>query len=282
MNKTVWPKTFPPLTPEQERISDDFMKYWHEVLPKNFGIIDRFNHNYPVHVACRRFLHPGESGPASGSTSSTRADRVSSSASTTRWSCAREHESGDPQTLPQIKTITGDCQGRLPFPDGYFDRVLAIHVLEHLPNLPAAVAEMHRLCDKQRGVFLAVIPCEGSLAYTLARRISAQRIFEKRYKQPYKWFIEREHINRPHEIFAELNPYFEVVERSFFPIPIPLLTCNLVVGLTLKPRPWRHGWPPEVGDTPCAAVRQSVGTTTDLDWSCDAASLRDRGRRLHR
>ena len=38
------------------------------------------------------------------------------------------------------------------------------------------------------------------------------------------------------QIFAELNPYFEVVERSFFPIPIPLLTCNLVVGLTLKPR----------------------------------------------
>ena len=30
-----WPKTFPPLTPEQKRISDDFMKYWHEVLPKS-------------------------------------------------------------------------------------------------------------------------------------------------------------------------------------------------------------------------------------------------------
>ena len=55
--------------------------------------------------------------------------------------------------FPRIKAVTGDCQQRLDFADGYFDRILAVHVLEHLPNLPAAVREMHRLCDKQSGVF---------------------------------------------------------------------------------------------------------------------------------
>lgn len=236
MSKTVWPKTFPPLTPEQQRISDDFMKYWHEVLPKNFGIIDRFNHNYPVRKSPAGFRRTLEIGAGIGE----HLEYEQLTAEQEREYHAlelRENMSEEiRKRFPRIKTITGDCQGRLPFPDGWFDRVLAIHVLEHLPNLPAAAAEMYRLCDKHRGAFLAVIPCEGSLAYSLARRISAQRIFEKRYKQPYKWFIEREHINRPHEIFAELNPYFEVVQRSFFPIPIPLLTCNLVVGLTLKPR----------------------------------------------
>ena len=140
------------------------------------------------------------------------------------------------QRFPQINVVTGDCQARLDFPDGYFDRILAIHVLEHLPNLPAAVREMHRLCDKERGRFLIVIPCEGSMAYALARRVSAQRLFEKRYNQSYNWFIRREHLNRPREIFRELAPYFRVASRRFFPIPLPLLFCNLVIGLTLKPR----------------------------------------------
>ena len=39
------------------------------------------------------------------------------------------------------------------------DRVLAIHVLEHLPDLPRAVAEMHRLCNKATGKLYVVLPC---------------------------------------------------------------------------------------------------------------------------
>jgi hypothetical protein len=110
-------------------------------------------------------------------------------------------------------------------------------VLEHLPNLPGAVREMYRLCNKQRGVFTVVIPCEGGLAYGLARRISAQRMFERRYQQSYKWYISREHINRPHEILEELEKYFEVQHQSFFPLRVPIVQINLVIGLTLKPRP---------------------------------------------
>ena len=52
----------------------------------------------------------------------------------------------------------------------------------------------------------------------------------------YRWFVEREHINRPREILEELGAYFTVVRRSFFPIPIPLIFCNLVIGLTLQPK----------------------------------------------
>ena len=42
-----WPKTPTPLTPEQKRINDEFMKLWHEVLPKRFGIVEQFNHKFP-------------------------------------------------------------------------------------------------------------------------------------------------------------------------------------------------------------------------------------------
>jgi ubiquinone/menaquinone biosynthesis C-methylase UbiE len=232
----VWPKTFPPLTPQQERIRDDFVKYWHEVLPRNFGIIDRFNHSYPVRKTPAGFRRTLEIGAGIGE--HLEYEQLTPEQEHEYYALElRENMSEEiRRRFPRVQTITGDCQARLPFPDGYFDRIMAIHVLEHLPNLPAAAREMYRLCDKQRGVFLVVIPCEGSLAYTLARRMSAQRIFEKRYRQSYKWFIEREHVNVPHEILGELAPYFEVAERSYFPLPIPLLVCNLVVGLTLKPR----------------------------------------------
>jgi ubiquinone/menaquinone biosynthesis C-methylase UbiE len=78
--------------------------------------------------------------------------------------------------FPKIQA--GDCQTRMNFADGFFDRILDIHVLEHLPNLPAAAKELYRLCNKEVGLFQVVIPCEGSFAYSVARRLSAQRIFE--------------------------------------------------------------------------------------------------------
>jgi SAM-dependent methyltransferase len=138
---------------------------------------------------------------------------------------------------PLISVIVGDCQDRLPFDDGHFDRYLAIHVLEHLPNLPACVAEAWRLLDKQRGQLLVVIPCEGSPAYSLARRISAQPIFERTYQMPYRPFIEHEHLNRPYEILHELDRYFTVESRRFFPLAlVPVVALNLCIGLALRPR----------------------------------------------
>ena len=96
---------------------------------------------------------------------------------------------------------------------------------------------MHRLLNKQTGVFSVVIPCEGGLAYSLARRISARRIFEKRYPgEVYEFYISREHINRPHEILEELDRYFTIEHQAFFPLVVPIVTVNLCIGLTLRPR----------------------------------------------
>jgi len=231
-----WPKTFAPLTEEQKRISDDFMKHWHEVLPRRFGRIEKFNHGYPVRHAPPSFRRTLEIGAGLGE----HLEHETLTAEQSKNYYAVELRPNMTAALqarfPDIRAITGDCQQRLDFPDDYFDRLLAVHVLEHLPNLPAAIHEMHRLCEKPGGTFSVVIPCEGSLAYTLARRVSAQRIFEKRYQQSYRWFIEREHVNKPAEILEELAPYFTVEHRSFYPLPIPLAACNLVIGLTLRPK----------------------------------------------
>jgi ubiquinone/menaquinone biosynthesis C-methylase UbiE len=232
-----WPKALPSLSEEQQRISDDFMQHWHEVLPRRYKIIDDFNHGYAVRHAPGDFSRTLEVGAGLGE----HLEYEQLSPEQTKQYVALELRSNMAQAIqerfPGIQVAVGDCQARLPFPDHYFDRIIAVHVLEHLPMLPAAILEMYRVCDKQKGLLSVVIPCEGSLAYNLARRISAQRQFEKRYKQSYRWFIEREHLNRPAEIIHELQQHFTVTHRGFFPIPIPLTFCNLCIGLTLQPKP---------------------------------------------
>jgi SAM-dependent methyltransferase len=230
-----WPKQLPELSSEQKRISDDFMKYWHEVLPRRYGIVDDFNHRYPVRHAPVGFRRTLEIGAGIGE--HLKYETLSQEQRQNYYALELRQNMADQirARYPEAQVVVGDCQAKLDLPDGYFDRILAVHVLEHLPNLPATVKEMHRLCDPNRGVFSVVIPCEGSAAYAVARRLSAQRIFEKRYRQSYRWFIEREHINRPDEIMAVLRTRFDVVHRAFFPLPIALLAANLCIGLTLRP-----------------------------------------------
>lgn len=136
---------------------------------------------------------------------------------------------------PEVHGLLADCQKTLDFPDGYFDRVLAIHVLEHLGNLPAAVNQISRVLSP-RGQLSVVIPCEGGFLYSIARRLSAQRLFEQRYKTSYDWFIEREHLSVPGEIEAVLLEKFKIVKRSYFPFFLPSIHLNLCIGLVLTPR----------------------------------------------
>ncbi len=235
-SEATWPKTFAPLSAEQKKISDDFMKYWHEVLPRRYGMVDRFNHTYPVQNAPTEFLRTLEVGAGLGEHLGyehlTEVQRRNYYAIDIRDNMVAELR----RRHPEVNSVVADCQERLDFPDGHFDRILAIHVLEHLPNLPAALHEIRRVSKETVGTLSVVIPCEGGFAYSLARRISAQRIFEKRYGQSYEWFIEREHINRPFEIVRELERYFKVIHRFYFPLVVSSIAANLCIGMTLRPR----------------------------------------------
>lgn len=233
-----WPKVLSALTPQQIEISNDFMRHWHEVLASRsqYSVIEKFNHGYPVKNSPPFFLRTLEIGAGLGEHLNYEKLTPEQLRNYTALEI-RENMAAKIKTLfAAVNVHVGDCQEKLPFRDHYFDRILAIHVLEHLPNLPAAIAEMHRLCNKEKGIFSVVIPCEGGFAYSLARKISAQRIFERRYKQSYQWFIEREHLNKPQEILTELKPYFEIVHRRFFPLSFLSVQANLCIGMTLRPR----------------------------------------------
>ncbi len=233
-----WPKTLPTLNAEQQKRSDEFMKLWHEVLPNRFGIVEKFNHNYPVLHSRPGFKTTIEIGAGLGEhlhyEKLTPEQEKNYHCNEYRENMAAEIR----RRFPNVQTVTGDCQQRMDFADGYFDRYIAVHVLEHLPNLPAAIREAYRLLNKERGQLLIVIPTEGSPAYSLARKISAERVWNKHFNVSYAEFYKREHINLPHEILEELAPYFTIETKRFFPLPfLPFVFNNLCIGLSLKPRP---------------------------------------------
>jgi SAM-dependent methyltransferase len=223
---TQWPKRVPELTEEQRRIQDDWMRYYHERLPDDHARVVRFNHEFAA-----RSARPGRTlDIGAGLGEHLRYEDLATQeyhAVELREDMAKAIR----RDFPSVVTVVADCQERLPYEDATFDRAVAVHVLEHLPNLPAALAEIRRLL-RPGGVLSVVIPCEGGLGYSLGRRFTTQRAFEQRYKTSYKWHIESDHVNQAREILDELHLHFEVSDSTYFPTRLRLIDLNLLIGLT--------------------------------------------------
>lgn len=224
-----WPKRLPAFTEDEQRIRDAFMARWLEYLPRRGGFLERFNHGYPL---------PG--GAPTGRTLEIGAGlgehiRFEDLEDQEYFAVELRQELAENlgERFPTVTTVVADCQERLPFDDGFFDRVLAIHVLEHLPDLPSALDEVARVLARG-GRFVTVIPCEGGVVYSLARRFTSQRLFEREFGRDYDWFIGYEHINLPWEIETELAKRFRVMDTRYFPFRVPFVKVNLVIGLTMS------------------------------------------------
>jgi len=230
-NTDKWPKQIPPLTDEQNAIRNDFMKYWLTELPKKYGIIEKFNHGYAASKGFFTGCRTLEIGAGLGEhLAYENLDDQDYTVNELREELAKEIT----KKYRSVTALVGDCQERIAVDDNSFDRILVIHVLEHLPNLPAALNEIHRILKLNGGKFVIVIPCEGGFSYWFARQISAKRLFQKRYHQSYDWLSSIEHINKPDEIILECEKLFKIEDMSYFPLKIPSVSLNLCIGMVLS------------------------------------------------
>ncbi len=229
-----WPKRLKPLTKEEEDARNWFMKFWHEARPEKFNFQEKFNHHFVLQSKEKKGERILEIGAGLGA-------HINYEEPDWKEYCCIELRAEMAaiikERFPHVKVLVSDCQDNLQFEDSYFDRVVAIHVLEHLPNLPCALLQVCRVL-KPDGVFSVCIPCEGGLAYRLGRNVSAKRLFKKRFPNfDYeKVVVANEHFNLPGEIIEELKTFFDIVIKKFFPLMLPSVHCNFIIGVKLKPK----------------------------------------------
>ncbi len=232
---TAWPKPPSDLSPEEESIQDDWQHYWHEINRSKYSAVTEFGHRYVVSRRRGR-ERTLEIGPGLGEHLHYEKLRDHEWADYTAVELRENMATELRKAWPKLDVTIGDCQGELPFEAGRFDRIVAIHVLEHLRNLPGFLSEARRLLSP-RGRLVAVLPCEGGLGYSLGRRVSSQYIFERRYKRPYRRFIRAEHPNTLREVLLALREQFAFEHTAYWPLKVPSVDLNLCVGLDMRPRP---------------------------------------------
>ncbi len=114
----------------------------------------------------------------------------------------------------------------LPFEDDTFDRLIATHVLEHIPNPHLVLAEWTRVL-KPGGVLSIILPCDPGLAWRIGRGFGPR----KRGEQagiPYDYYMAREHINAIFNLRYILRYHLPKRTEYWWPLRVPMPDLNLI------------------------------------------------------
>jgi ubiquinone/menaquinone biosynthesis C-methylase UbiE len=114
---------------------------------------------------------------------------------------------------------------RLSYENESFDRVIATHVLEHMPNPHIVLREWFRVL-KPGGVLSLVLPCDPGMAWRLGRTVGSRSRSEKA-GIPYDYWMAREHINPINGLVSFVRYYFDSYEEKWLPFRIPSMDLNL-------------------------------------------------------
>lgn len=120
----------------------------------------------------------------------------------------------------------------LKFPDRFFDRLISVYNLEHLPNPHLALKEWKRVV-KKGGILSIAIPTEGGLFWNTGRFFSTRRSFKK-LGLNLDYIIAREHINACYRLRYLINYYFPEKKEAWFPCFVPTTHLNLIYTCTIK------------------------------------------------
>lgn len=99
--------------------------------------------------------------------------------------------------------------------DVRYDRVTSVAVLEHICDLPFALARAARLL-KPGGVLRAAIPSEGGFLWTLGWRLTTGLEYRLRHGLDYGVMMRHEHVNTAAEIEGVVAALFEDVRVEAF------------------------------------------------------------------
>lgn len=114
---------------------------------------------------------------------------------------------------------------KLSFEDNSFDRLIAAHVLEHLPNPHLVLSEWARVV-RPGGYLTILLPCDPGAGWRLGRSLMVRQKF-KALGFDYDYWMAREHINSINNLVALIRFYFTDIEESWKPLAVPSIDLNL-------------------------------------------------------
>lgn len=114
---------------------------------------------------------------------------------------------------------------RLDYPDQSFDRLIATHVLEHIPNPVAALREWDRVV-KPGGLLSIVLPCDPGLLWRFGRCLGPRRNATG-LGLPYDYVMASDHVNSIFNLVVFIRYHFESVREYWYPARVALPDVNL-------------------------------------------------------
>lgn len=114
---------------------------------------------------------------------------------------------------------------KLNVPDNFFDRLIATHVLEHIPNPVAVLREWNRVV-KKGGLISIVLPCDPGMLWRLGRHFGPRRNAE-RLGLPYDYVQAADHVNSIFNLVIFIRHHFEDVSELWYPARLPTPDLNL-------------------------------------------------------
>lgn len=121
---------------------------------------------------------------------------------------------------------------QLSFTDNQFDRLIATHVLEHLPEPYKVLREWNRVV-KPGGVISIILPCDPGLLWRLGRHFGPRRKATAA-GIAYDYWMAREHINSIGNLVAFLRYYFPDAKETWWPSRIPIADTNLIYAININ------------------------------------------------
>ncbi len=123
---------------------------------------------------------------------------------------------GSPNEEPLLR-VTGNASS-LPFSGATFDRIVAIHSLEHVLDLDQTCHEFSRVL-KAGGILSAILPCDPGALWSIAQLFSRYQVGMSR--EEYDYFLANQHVNPVYNVLAILN--FHYVKKHLVYYPLTLL-----------------------------------------------------------
>jgi phosphatidylethanolamine/phosphatidyl-N-methylethanolamine N-methyltransferase len=137
-----------------------------------------------------------------------------------KFSHANEGKKGGGKIL-----VKREDASKLSFESESFDRLVAAHVLEHLPTPHDVLREWNRVL-KPGGVMSLVLPCDPGLAWRLGRYTGPRRKFTAAGID-YDYWMAREHINPINNLVSLIRYYFDSIDEQWLPFFVPSMDLNL-------------------------------------------------------